>query len=213
MISFQEKLADALWSIMEGSEGRTIVIGKFGIMQHVIAGLKGIDKQLSKKASHPEVPDRKIALATNPDMLVTLDQASKLYATGTNNCVTCKYFIANQQCPQWAKKNKHVTINQHTADKFSLGGCVLQRLIEPLTDGNFYIKSTDGPDDDDAFDSNISNDFFDSIVELAVDRDRVIILRDGKIKSTLSKRDLNINDELDIEVELNDHQYRPDDDS
>lgn len=109
---------------------RSIVFGRYEIMSKIIPAL-------GNKIQHMKSDDTHVFKSTNPDLLTVLDDSSKLVAYGSNNCVTCKFFVANELCPRWAEAGREIVLNAKTVYDLSVGGCVLQSMLDSLDD-NLY---------------------------------------------------------------------------
>lgn len=158
---------------------RSIMFGRFEMMEQAVAALKGKGdtEEHELSSSHPEVPNTSISVGMNPDLLVSFDLKSKLSGTGTHNCITCSHFVANQLCPQWYSRGREFVLNQNTVHKFGTGGCVVHNLLSELDDGQ-----------------QMPNELFDQIVEKVLGEDICVIYKDGQITGELNHHDLGIED-------------------
>lgn len=117
-MNFHAKLDGAVDNVALGDGGRTIVIGRAEAIARLYPQIGSElfpgdgHTELSIKSSHPEVPGKQAKNSTNPEVMVTVDNASKLWSLGSNNCVTCRYFRAGNDCPAFAARGKQVELNQ-----------------------------------------------------------------------------------------------------
>lgn len=150
---------------------RAILFGRYEALVQLPGAVnlgQGV-KTGTTKGPHPEV-ETSFRSGTNPDLLTCVDQDSKMRGFGTNNCITCKYFIANKQCP----KNTKAILNQSTVKALSNGGCSLHDMIDELNDGQGY-----------------PNQLMDEIITI-VDGDSAVLYKGGTIRELDLVQDLGI---------------------
>jgi hypothetical protein len=151
-----------LKEFIENLENRgPLVIGRYEIMKKLPDGVIMAPKtNLTRKASHPEVPDSQVSVGTNPYLLMVRDQKSGLQGQGTNNCCTCQHFKPNQKCPETG-----AMLNQAAVTNYGGGGCAMQKLISVLSDSQGY-----------------PNRFYELIVETVLEQNKVAVLSGVDVK-------------------------------
>jgi hypothetical protein len=166
-------------SLQQANPNGTIILGSVKMMSKLPnSGTILTTKNITKKSSHPEVPDQQFTVGTNPNALVVRHQTSKLEAGGTNNCITCQFFKPNQLCPKYLEFGKEVLLNAVKVKQFGNGGCHQQKMISVLSDSKGY-----------------ANKFFELILDKIYD-DNIAILSGVDVKYlTAADLSLQLDDE------------------
>jgi hypothetical protein len=167
-----------------GGDNRAIMFGRHEIMEHVVPDLSGNGDPTEGTFDREGQPKGEFLFGVNPDLMVAMDQKSKIYGTGTINCVTCRHFVANDVCPKLASWGKVVVLNQQNVRQFDIGGCAAQELVKGLDNGR-----------------NDVNEVYDKIsatvhgAENEKTRNSVVVYRNGQIiGQPLTHYDLKIHD-------------------
>jgi len=184
---FADKLRLALETIADPAtvDNRPILFGRHEMMEDLI-GRSGEGEEASLPKPHPEVEGASFLHAPNPDLLVALDQRSKLYGLGTHNCVTCQNFRAGAPCPAWAARGRKHILDQPTVEHFSVGNCILVDLLPGLSEGR-DPKYPNSPAS--------SNAAYDDLVETVLDNNVFAVYKGGQFQ-TLTADDLGVDDPL-----------------
>jgi hypothetical protein len=184
IISNFNSLSEASEQPPTGPDERPILFGRFEMMENVITGPSGEAEEHELKQRHPEVEPVKFRKGINPDLLIAMDQHSKLWGMGSHNCVTCQHFHANQQCPAWAARDRDVTLDQNTVYRLSVGGCRIHDMVPGLSEGRDPKHPSMPPS---------TNAVYDEIVEKVLDEDFFAVYRNGNYR-LLTAQDLGIDD-------------------
>lgn len=159
-MDFERKLTQALQVI----DPPTLLIGRYEAISQLPGAVNFGRVNVGKnKGSHPEV-ETDVRSSTNPDLLTMVDQASKIRGFGTQNCLTCRFFKANEVCPRTKK-----VLDQATVKGYSVGGCALHDQHPRIPEATI-----------------------EQIAEVVLDNDVAMILKNGKTQELDLSGDLGV---------------------